>query len=631
MLTVSDGFKQSVSETEREMKGYVEVSYTDSEAKENSQISDFPFPLKIGRDFISSSGIIDNDRIGKNYASLEQDYFLLDGTFVLPNNVANKNPGIGYVSADTFEDDSTIPTSPFIISIYPAGTASGVTLYFKNNKPLDLEVSVTSGQNIETFTTNDMIIQKNGTVIIPFSERSIDTIHVYVKDVLYANRRIRLQEIDFGISAIYEGTDLVRFKTIEQCNRFCNEVPINQCEVVLGDYQDDFDSINPKGITKYLTSNTIIKPYAGVLTEENGVEYCQQGWYVLDSWKKTEDDVTLNGKGLISKLQDTIYCTSNYDYNIFYDYYENVEGINIIITSNKNASPYQNDAPYPLVDAYKLCSGIEAIQKAYMYHGLSLCESKRQGYWYNKDIELKNMYFGKTDDIVKRIGADILTKYQEITINPPIRSINIKEYQYPSHQSVSNVLYETTLVCDGEETLVYDYGKFYGTQTYIICNDYSSLQIIDARNHIYDSNDNLIYTPTYGGELLTYSYAKIRYNGTLTFRVVGNDEYKEEISENEIKYGKDGIDIKIDNSYICGSNSRTCSNYYANFRKENHNDYSTKFSYNGDPSVELGDNIEVESKFKDNGNTQYDLVWVTKIESEFDGSFNQTIEGDILE
>ena len=83
---------------------------------------------------------------------------------------------------------------------------------------------------------------------------------------------------------------------------------------------------------------------------------------------------------------------------------------------------------------------------------------------------------------------------------------------------------------------MYDYGKLYGTQTFIICDDYSSLQIIDARNHIYDSNNNLIYTPTYGGELLTYSYAKIRYNGTLTFRVIGNDEYKEEVSENEIKY-----------------------------------------------------------------------------------------------
>lgn len=633
MVTVSDSFKQSVSSTEREMKGYVEVTYTSSEAKTNATVSNYPNILKIGSEWLEPSSIIDNDRIGKNYASLEQDYFLLDGTFVLPNNIANENPGIGYVSENTFENDNEISITPFQVStnwgeIKPV---NGLTLYFKNNKPLDIEIQVTSGTNVETFTTNDVEIKDNGTVMLAFSERTIDIVRVYVKDVLYTNRRIRLQEVDFGLSAIYEGTDLIRFKTIEQCNRFCEEIPINECEVVLGDYQDDFNSINPKSITKYLTSDVIIKPYVGVVTDEVGIEYCPQGWYVLDSWKKTEDDITLNGKGLLSKLQNTIYSIDNDYFHIARNYYKYIEGIDIVSSYNKEDDPSDNEAPTPSNIFYKLSSGLEAMQKSRMYYGLAMSEAKWQGRWSGADMEINLLYFGKTEKVVGKINTNVLQKYQEITVNSPIKSISIKEYQYPSSESVNTVLYETTLVCDGEETLVYDYGKPYSTQTFIICNDYSSLQIIDARNHIYDSNGNLIYTPDYGGVLLTYSYAKIRYNGTITFRIVANHDYKEEVSENLIKCSNDGIDLKIDNSYIAGNNSRTCSNFYANFRKENHNKYSTKFTYNGNPSLELGDNIEVESKFKNNGNTQYDLVWITKIESEFDGAFEQTIEGDILE
>ena len=628
MVTVSDSFRQSISSTEREMKGYVEVSYTNSNAKRNATVSDYPDILEIDNVSLNINNILDNDRMGKNYASLEEDYFLLDGTFVLPNNVANKNPGIGCVSADTFEDDGTMPNNPFVIVPNSNENVNGITLYFKNNKPLDLVVEITSNGSTETFDTNDMIIQENGTAIVPFTERTINAIGVYVKDVLYTNRRIRLQEIDFGISAIYEGENLVRFKTIEQCNRFCEEMPINECEVVLGDYQDNFDSINPKGITKYLTPSVVIKPYTGVLTE-NGIEYCPQGWYVLDNWKKTEDNVTLNCKGLLSKLQDVVYLTGA---NYTEWYYRNIKNFKIKVTPDYDAPEHDNNAPAPELGYFKLCTGLESLQKYWMYYGNAMVEAKYQGYWHNIDLELRQLYFGKDGVIRKQIEANVLQKYQEITIKPVIRNINIKEYQYPSYQSVDNVLYETTLICNGEETLVYDYGKPYSTQTFIICDDYSSLQIIDARNHIYDRNNNLIYTPTYGGSLLTYSYAKIRYNGTITFRVVANQEYKEEVSENSIDYAQDGIELKLDDIYISGNNSRECSNFWANFRKTNENKYSTKFTYNGDPSLELGDNIEVESKFlDDNGNKQYDLVWITKIESEFDGAFEQTIEGDILE
>jgi len=635
MVTVSDSFKQSVSSAEREMKGYVEVTYTSSEAKENATVSNYPAILKIRSEWLEPSGIIDDDRMGKNYASLEQDYFLLDGTFVLPNNVANKNPGIGYISEDTFENDNEITITPFQISTDWGETkpVNGLTLYFKNNNPLDIEIQVTSGTNTETFTTSDVEIKDNGVVMLTFTERTIDIIRVYVKDVLYTNRRIRLQEVDFGLSAIYEGTDLIRFKTIEQCNRFCEEIPINECEIVLGDYQDDFDSINPKGITEYLTSDVIIKPYVGVLTEDNGIEYCPQGWYWLDSWKKTEDDVTLSCKGYLNKFQTNFYITESSLESIDY-YLQNKMGLNIKFWYNHNVDPADNNNPF-INNAYKLSTGIEAFQKYFSIYGNSLVEAKNQldeefsELGGNYDYIFKALYFGKDGIIKKIINKDILTKYQEITLKPQIKQISVKEYSVSSYENVNTVLYETRAECNGEEIFVYDYGKIYAADTYIICDNYSNLQIIDSRGHIYDNNGNLIYSPIdYDEGTDRYNYTKLVYNGTLTYRVVAHLESIERITENDINYSDNGVKLEYNNEKISWKNA---SDFWANFRKTNENKYSTRFTYNGDPSLELGDNIEVESKFKDNDNKQYDLVWVTKIESEFDGAFEQTIEGDILE
>ena len=68
-----------------------------------------------------------------------------------------------------------------------------------------------------------------------------------------------------------------------------------------------------------------------------------------------------------------------------------------------------------------------------------------------------------------------------------------------------------------------------------------------------------------------------------------------------------------------------------NYRIANMSNKELKCKFNGDPTIECGDCIEVEKKYSQSNNTEYNKVWVTKIESEFNGSFNQTIEGDIIE
>lgn len=634
MITMSNDFKNSISKTEREMKGYVEVIYTSAGDKDNASLNNGPYPLVINGHDIDTSGILDNERRGKNYASLEQDYFKLDGSFVLPNNQWDKNPGMPFTTKDLAED--VIEPISIITGWQTTQTnCNGITIYFQNNIPLDMEIGVSTIRNgaivTDTYTMNDITISSNGVASVTFENQYVSGILITINEMLYPKKRIRIQEVDFGLSSIYEGEDLISFKTIEQCNRFYEETPINECEVILGDYQDNFNSINPKGITKYLTQNVIIKPYVGVLTEDTGVEYCPQGWYWLDEWKKNQDNVTLNCKGYLNKLQRNAYLIQIKQVE---NYYNDFENIDLGIWYNSNVSPANNNAPVSQRDYYKLTTGLEAFQKYYSYFGNAIVEAKNQNdeqFTTKHDYNLKALYYGKDGTIKRRIGKEILQKYQEITLKPELKNITVKEYQYPSYEQSDNVLYENVIDCNGEETLVYDYGKLYHTLIQIICDDYSQLEIIDARGPIYDKDWNYIYETDYGIWLLTYAYVKIRYNGTITLKITANMDYKEEVYDNVINYSADGENLEYNNEIICGQNSRECSNFWARFRKENDNKYKTRFTFNGDPSLELGDNIEVESKFKQNGNTKYDLVWITKIESEYNGSFNQSIEGDIIE
>ena len=638
MIVMSDDFKKSVSATEREMKGYVEVSFVSSADKSEFTIDNEPEILSINGVDIPDTGLLDDDRKGKNYASLEQDYFLLDGTFVLPNNNASENPGMGYVSKYTYaqQQEEISEVNPFHFTTNATG-CSGITVYFQNNKPLDLEFRVTADGIQETFTNID--ITDTGIASVTFSERNVTDLYIVVNDVLYPERRLRIQEIDFGLSAIYEGEDLISFKTIEQVSRFADEMPINECEVVLGDYEGKFDVNNPKGITQYLGENVLIKPFVGVVTEDNGIEYCTLGTYWLDEWKNDKNSATLTSKDIFNKLNGYDYgvgMTTIYRYNNFAEFKTNEWGIKInnlvyndqdYITLSNGNKPSINYLSVPLDSKYN------ALQKYATILGNTFTSSRNGEINY---ISIKNNNSNK--NVIKdNLQEDPEIKYKEI-----IKDITVKEYASSPKRERSGDTFEDLLVqtlecngdtiflCDLEEIkdawIVYSYS---GTGTPIVVEQ----NIGD--NHIYTSEPS---SPSWAN--IQAIYIKFNYVGTIEVHVRSRIEYK--TTSNSYDYKKEinevGQSLEINNNFI-SSNDVSAPPTYMNdvaesiirYRIENMSYKELSCKFNGDPTIECGDCIEVENKYSTEEEPRYDKVWVTKIESEFKGSFNQTIEGDIIE
>ena len=643
MIVMSDDFKKSVSATEREMKGYVEVSYTNDDVKDSATIVSYPNILEIDNTSISSDYIIDNDRKGKNYASLEQGYFKLDGTFVLPNNDATKNDGIGYTSEDIFEDDATIPTTPFNITVDTEEKVNALTLYFQNNPPISLQVDITADEGSFSYSTeydDDITINDIGTATIVFGQDlTLQELDIYVKDVLYTNRRIRLQEIDFGLSAIYEGEDLISFKTIEQVSRFSYEMPMNECEVVLGDYEGKFDALNPQGITKYLTDSVIVKPYVGVVTKDNGIEYCKLGHYWLDNYNLSGNQVQFNCKDIFNKIQDEdFYITKGSGWAIWY-LLENLSEDWGITIENK-VGEILNNYIYFFADMRykKISKKIDTLQKL-----ATVC-----GNVFNADRDGNIVYIKSKNNTPEdfTITNDILAEYENIKIQEPIKDYKYNNYMLFDVDTSSSEYdgvqqrYNEKRQCNGLTTMYfqdenYCYESF---KCYLICDDYSGLQIIDSNCYVFDENENILYEDQ-SPFPVPYMYVKFNYTGEMQCEIYGSKYKRITKAENTINCSIEGKDISIDNDLYAGSTNDPIFpdiNFdYQNivdYILENKSKYESKCKFNGNPAIECGDCIQVENKYLDeNGNPRYDKVWVTKIESEYKGSFNQTIEGDILE
>ena len=605
MIAMSDDFKNSISKTEREMKGYVEITYTDSTAKDNASVSNCPQILKIGNDFLNDEAIIDDDRKGKNYASLEEDYFRLDGTFVLPNNVADKNPGIGYVSNLTFEDDQEIKFTPFQIStsFEEGATVNGLTMYFQ--------------------------VSSNGVVQLTFSDRVISFLRIYITDVLYPNRRLRLQEVDFGLSAIYEGEELISFKTIEQIDRFNDSIPSNEIEVKIGDFNSSFDFKNDKGITKYLNNNVLIKPYVGVVTDGNGIEYCLKGTYWLDSYDTDSKEATLNGKDVYSKLQDKDFDK----YYVVVDGRKQQPGATVSDWLKFKAEKWgvtiddqhiKGDEIYDFIDDIysKIDTKVNNLQKMSIVGGGTF-NSSRYG-----NVVYKTLYSeNETNSTGKFIKFDTMKDYPKITIDTPIKTFTVNETTVTNIDPPDNydVLYENSFNYTGDVEL------------YVDVEEWSDMLVPELTNcSLLKSSWSV--DPTlpegeqgyYGSIQDTYAYLKLRCSGNANVKIKGyNDQTNTTANTKSVE--STGSDISITDDFIATNgytDIKKMSDAIIDFNINNRNKYSISLSYNGDPSIECGDVMYAESKYdKEN----YDKFIVTKIESEFKGSYTESIEGDIIE
>ena len=79
MINVSSSFKNAIKNENREIHGYVEVKYQDNEY--DLEVLETPTISEV----VTSNVLVGGEKILKKLASLEDNYTLLDGSFMVWN------------------------------------------------------------------------------------------------------------------------------------------------------------------------------------------------------------------------------------------------------------------------------------------------------------------------------------------------------------------------------------------------------------------------------------------------------------------------------------------------------------------------------------------------------------------
>ena len=243
------------------------------------------------------------------------------------------------------------------------------------------------------------------------------------------------------------------------------------------------------------------------------------------------------------------------------------------------------------------------------------------------NIFYKSLYNENATNITnKYISLDNMKEYPNIKIKQPIKSISVNE-------TIINFTTVGTF-----ETFYSDKFNYTGDlYLYIDAEDWKTMEVPTLTNATLLTSSWSVDPSLpegeqgyYGSIDDTYAFMKIRCYGDVTVSIRGYSN-NTTTNTNVKNLEPNGSVISISDDYIATSgvkDIRSQSNKIVNFNANNRSKYAVSLNYNGDPTLECGDFVRIQNKYDI---TTYDKVIITKIESEFKGSYSERIEGDILE
>lgn len=609
MISVSNDFKDAIKASNRELYGYVELNYQnneyDLEVTTKPQLADMVYN--------DGSGLVANDKIMTKYATLENNYTLLDGSFM----VWNENRIVsGMVTDDVFED-----IYDPIITIKNNSTTTpikGITIYFKDNLPFDFYFTTeyTDGTSlIEQITDNtSMVYQKIFTNDVYISEISI-----VVNSVEHPDNRLRIACVDFNVSDLYEGEELVSFNVNEEIDLLLENIPINTCSIRLNNYPtqnggNKFDPINPVGIAKYLTNNTTIEPYVGVLTKNNGIQYVKLGKFYISDWSSNYDgNVTIEGKSIMDKIKmEKLHSNGNFCYN------NNSYWSGLSLTNYLNANTnydfdlsFRND-----IISNEMLKHMEIMDYLRV---ITLCNQNiNTNSIFKSDRYDKIIINDINDTTVDSISKNELLNDVEYIINNPIKILNftaMKNENNTSSQTKDVLNLNYSLTSEDEyvwipiDNYLINYSpSFQKTFTYTTTGNGTATFV--------DCNDRMVYIHFVGNVNETFTLHLTTYvfpiDGNIT-TTINNSNSGETISIDVSDYFRiNNGNQRID---ICRGIINTCKKY------------TITASTIGDPSLETGDTINIQTRYTNNNNNGYKRMLITKQSFTYDGGLTCELEG----
>lgn len=605
MIEVSNEFKKAVYAPIRKCMARVTFEILDLEAfKDNTKKVTSEAPIS------RLEQATNKVRETKKYATFEQDYFKLDGSFhVPPKKEENISSELGWWSDTLCSSDCTFnPYQVLEFNFSKEHSSMGLTLLFdvlSNECASDFDINVFGATG--NLIKHESIVNNTESKFVFIEHLSNYTkIVITIKKWCRSYRRAKIVEVDFGVIKQYEDDKLVSINLLEQMDVVSNYLPSNEIKFTIDNSDKAFNILNPSGFFSFLKEKQEVFTEFGVELEDGTIEYIPMGKHYLREWQSDEGTLTttFTARDIIDALEEKNYISSTLAEKSLYDIAVDVlSRLNIEYKIDPNLKNIQTIGYLPKLKVREVLQHIAIAGRCAVYQDRAtgklvikqfktLDESTSYiNFCGGCDLSFGVVYpqVNKGFDI-KNITLDNMYTEPQIKLDKLVKSVEVTVNTYSPETEEKEVL-NTDFNISGEDIIFLEY------KTY--CN--AKLEVTGAISW------SILGHYANGAEL------KIKANGTVNIKVRGyalvTNKTTFVLMDNSIK---EGAKLSVDNPLIDNPEvakdvatwlfyeSRLRALYEANWRQN--------------PALECGDIVIIEDGFGEKKQSR-----ITRQEFEYKG------------
>ena len=262
--------------------------------KDTTALQDSTPSTMDNQDFAVENLLKDNTAF-HDYGTLEQDYFLLDGT--LPE-LPDEPEGIPFWSSELSDSEGNFLNNPLLTILFSENhTSTGLTFRFVGDLPLQMQIrwyglggdmiSLKSFQpdSHDYYARN--LVENYGKLEIEFQKAK-------------PYRYVKLWGIDYGVVVTWDEDDIKAASLVEETDPISNTLKINKLTFQFVDRANEFNLANSEGLHKALQKKQHIEPYEIVDGERMYL-----GRYFLTTPSSDKSIAKMEATDYIGLLDDT--------------------------------------------------------------------------------------------------------------------------------------------------------------------------------------------------------------------------------------------------------------------------------------------------------------------------------------
>ena len=253
--------------------------------------------------FSDFDGVFEQKEVQSQYATYENNFWMLDGSMRFLPDAASQYEPVGIVSDNLFSSSFSVK-----MTFQETVDISGLTIKFAGNYPSEFSIITSDGTSKSysnsslDFTTDDRF-------------DNTTSLEIKVTEMSATNNRVRIESILFGNVIVFTNEDIINAESTSTMSQINEDLPEINFTLTIDNNDKRFDYDNKESIINYLRTGQDVVVQMGYDLDDGTIEWMPLHTLKLSEWSASDDEASITAVDVLQQFGEGNYYRGDWHAN----------------------------------------------------------------------------------------------------------------------------------------------------------------------------------------------------------------------------------------------------------------------------------------------------------------------------